>query len=122
MIDDESDYFNADGNKWLNPKQRDALRAKEREIRESRFGSQRAMKVTLDFAGKKRKPFISLNRPLKGQFSLPTIGRQVIEEQSNYDELFTEQQFEADAKEYYDEYAVNPALAMPRPIVIFFNV
>lgn len=52
VIDDESDYFNADGNKWLNPKQRDALRTKERELRESRHGSRRAMKVTLDFAGK----------------------------------------------------------------------
>lgn len=52
VIDDESDYFNADGNKWLNPKQRDALRSKERELRESRHGSRRGMKVTLDFAGK----------------------------------------------------------------------
>ncbi|KAI9556441.1 hypothetical protein GHT06_016229 [Daphnia sinensis] len=93
VIDDESDYFNADGNKWLNPKQRDALRAKERELRESRHGSRRGMKVTLDFAG-----------------------RQVIEEQSTYDELFEEQQFEEERKEYYDEYAVNPALAFPRPI------
>lgn len=54
MIDDESDYFNIDGNKWLNPNQRDALRAKEKELREKRFGSRRgAVKVTLDFAGMK---------------------------------------------------------------------
>ncbi len=47
-------------------------------------------------------------------------GRQVIEEQSTYEELFTEQQFEEERKEYYEEYAVNPALAFPRPIVITF--
>lgn len=56
VIDDESDYFNADSNKWLNPKQRDALRSKEQELRESRHGSKRAIKVTLDFAGKKSPP------------------------------------------------------------------
>ncbi|EFX82942.1 hypothetical protein DAPPUDRAFT_315992 [Daphnia pulex] len=93
VIDDESDYFNADSNKWLNPKQRDALRTKEKELRDSRHGSRRQIKVTLDFAG-----------------------RQVIEEQSTYEELFTEQQFEEERKEYYEEYAVNPALAFPRPI------
>lgn len=43
----------------------------------------------------------------------------MIEEQRNYDELFTEQKFEEESKEYYDEYAVNPALAFPRPIVIY---
>jgi hypothetical protein len=48
------------------------------------------------------------------------LGRQVIEEQSTYEELFTEQQFEEERKEYYEEYAVNPALAFPRPIVITF--
>ena len=52
VIDDESDYFNADGNKWLNPKQRDALRAKEKQLRESRHGPKREIKVTLDFAGR----------------------------------------------------------------------
>lgn len=41
----------------------------------------------------------------------------MIEEQSTYEELFEEQQFEEERKEYYDEYAVNPALAFPRPIV-----
>lgn len=51
VIDDESDYFNADSNKWLNPKQRDALRTKEKELRDSRHGSRRQIKVTLDFAG-----------------------------------------------------------------------
>ena len=43
----------------------------------------------------------------------------MIEEKSTYEELFTEQQFDAEERqEYYDEYAVNPALAFPRPIVI----
>ena len=32
VIDDESDYFNTDGNKWLAPKQRDILRAREQEV------------------------------------------------------------------------------------------
>jgi len=46
------------------------------------------------------------------------LGRQVYEEQSTYDELFTEQQFEEEPnKEYYDEYSVNPVLAFPRPMV-----
>ena len=42
----------------------------------------------------------------------------MIEEKSTYEELFTEQQFAEDRQEYYDEYAVNPALVFPRPIVI----
>lgn len=71
VIDDESDYFNTDGNKWLAPKQRDILRAREQEVqllikskcsipkliffcpklREKRHGTKRGIRVTLDFAG-----------------------------------------------------------------------
>lgn len=51
VIDDESDYFNTDGNKWLTPKQREDLRAREKTLRDKRFGSKREMKVTLDFSG-----------------------------------------------------------------------
>ncbi|EFX64843.1 hypothetical protein DAPPUDRAFT_333781, partial [Daphnia pulex] len=52
----------------------------------------------------------------KSKSRLIFAGRQVIEEQSTYEALFTEQQFEEERKEYYEEYAVNPALAFPRPI------
>ena len=42
----------------------------------------------------------------------------MIEEQNTYEELFNEQFFEEESKkEYYDEYAVNPALTFPRPMV-----
>lgn len=95
VIDDESDYFKADGNRWLNPKQKEILRAREQELREKRHGSKREIKVTLDFAG-----------------------RQLIEETNNFDELFTEQYFEEHegSQEYYDQYTVNPLVDFPRPI------
>ena len=51
VIDDESDYFKSDANKWLNPKQKEVLRAREQELRDKRHGSRREIKVTLDFAG-----------------------------------------------------------------------
>lgn len=50
VIDDESDWFGT--NKWLAPKQRDLIRAKEEELRDKRFGSKRGVQVTLDFAGR----------------------------------------------------------------------
>ncbi|PFX33317.1 Activating signal cointegrator 1 [Stylophora pistillata] len=53
VIDDECDYFASDTNKWLSKKERDALKKKEDELREKRYGSHRKMKVTLDFAGRK---------------------------------------------------------------------
>ena len=34
MIDDESDYFSVDSNKWLTKEQREKLRLREDEIRE----------------------------------------------------------------------------------------
>ena len=34
MIDDESDYFSVDSNKWLTKEQREKLRLREEEIRE----------------------------------------------------------------------------------------
>lgn len=52
VIDDESDYFASDANRWLTKKEREALRKKEEKLREKRFASQREMKVTLDFAGR----------------------------------------------------------------------
>ena len=53
VIDDECDYFASDTNRWLSKKERDALKKKEEELREKRYGSRRQMKVTLDFAGRK---------------------------------------------------------------------
>jgi len=95
VIDDESDYFKSDANKWLNPKQKEVLRAREQELRDKRHGSRREIKVTLDFAG-----------------------RQFIEEANNFDELFNEQFFEehGGSEEYYDQYTVNPLVDFPRPI------
>jgi len=95
VIDDESDYFKSDANRWLDPKQKEMLRAREQELREKRHGPKKGIKVTLDFAG-----------------------RQLIEETNNFDELFTEQYFEehAGSEEYYDHYTVNPLVDFPRPI------
>ena len=39
MIDDESDYFSVDSNKWLSSEQRAKLRMREEEIRDG-FGCQ----------------------------------------------------------------------------------
>ncbi|KJE91246.1 thyroid hormone receptor interactor 4 [Capsaspora owczarzaki ATCC 30864] len=46
VIDDESDYFSADNNKWLTQAQKDALKAKEAEIKRHREEAKR--KVTID--------------------------------------------------------------------------
>ena len=51
MIDDESDYFSVDSNRWLTKDQREALKKRETEIREERHGSRLNRKITFDFAG-----------------------------------------------------------------------
>nr|XP_039253038.1 activating signal cointegrator 1-like [Styela clava] len=53
VIDDESDYYATDTNVWLSQKEREAMKKKDREMRELRFGSRLNKKVTLDFAGRK---------------------------------------------------------------------
>ena len=53
MIDDESDYFAADSNKWLSKADREALKKREEELRSQRHGSRKDRKVTLDFAGRR---------------------------------------------------------------------
>ena len=53
MIDDESDYFSVDSNKWLTSEQREKLRRREEEIRERRHGSRLHRKMDFDFAGRK---------------------------------------------------------------------
>ncbi|XP_002731363.1 activating signal cointegrator 1-like [Saccoglossus kowalevskii] len=53
VIDDESDYFATDTNRWLSKKEREVLKNREDELREQRHGSRRGKKITLDFAGRK---------------------------------------------------------------------
>ncbi len=52
VIDDESDYFSTDSNRWLSQKERDMLRKREEELRSKRFASKKDRKITLDFAGR----------------------------------------------------------------------
>ncbi len=52
VIDDESDYFSVDSDKWLNKEQRSKLKAREEELRSQRFGSRLNKKITFDFAGR----------------------------------------------------------------------
>ena len=42
-----------DSNRWLTEEQRDALRKKEEELREIKYGSRRNKPVTLDYAGRR---------------------------------------------------------------------
>ena len=51
VIDDESDYFSVDNDRWLTKEQREALKKREGEIREQRHGSRLNRKITFDFAG-----------------------------------------------------------------------
>ena len=53
MIDDESDYFSVDANRWLSDTERDQLSRKEAELREAKYGSRRDRKIILDFAGRR---------------------------------------------------------------------
>jgi len=52
VIDDESDYFNIDSNKWLTPEQREALAKKKEELQASKHRSRLDRKITFDFAGR----------------------------------------------------------------------
>lgn len=53
VIDDESDYFNVDSNKWLTPQQREALKKKKEEVQDEKHKSRLDRKITFDFAGRK---------------------------------------------------------------------
>ncbi|XP_065912822.1 activating signal cointegrator 1-like isoform X2 [Dysidea avara] len=53
VIDDESDYFSVDANRWLSATERDALSRKEAELLEAKYRSRRDRKVVLDFAGRR---------------------------------------------------------------------
>jgi len=53
IIDDESDYFSVDSNKWLTPQQREALKKKKEELQAEKHKSRLDRKLTFDFAGRK---------------------------------------------------------------------
>ena len=53
VIDDESDYFSTDSNKWLTKDDREKLRKRRDELRELKHGSRLKKTFTLDFAGRK---------------------------------------------------------------------
>ena len=53
MIDDESDYFSVDSDRWLSASEKEALRSKQESLRERKYGSRLRRDVTLDIAGKK---------------------------------------------------------------------
>lgn len=55
VIDDESDYFSVDSNRWLSGGERDALQSKEADLREKKYGSRKnkALTVHLDLAGRR---------------------------------------------------------------------
>ena len=53
IIDDESDYFNVDNNRWLTPQQREALKKKKEELQNEKHKSRLDRKMTFDFAGRK---------------------------------------------------------------------
>ena len=106
IIDDESDYFNVDNNKWLTPQQREALKKKKEELHEEKYKSRLDRKITFDFAG-----------------------RQVIEEEhkSDYDynqdtellEMFKNDAFSVEAEIKRRSEAgdiVNPNISTTRPI------
>lgn len=53
VIDDQTDYFNADSNRWLSSEERAAVKAKEEKIRAAKEHAKRTMTVTIDFAGRR---------------------------------------------------------------------
>ena len=52
VIDDESDYFSVDNDKWLNKEQRRKLTERAKELHEQRHGSRLNRKFNFDFAGR----------------------------------------------------------------------
>lgn len=53
VIDDESDYFSLDGNKWMTKDQRQVMAKKVQELHDKRHASRSAQKVTFDIAGRR---------------------------------------------------------------------
>ena len=53
VIDDESDYFSVDAEKWMTSDQRKKVKEREKELWEQKHGSRLNKKYTFDFSGKK---------------------------------------------------------------------
>ncbi len=53
VIDDESDHFSVDSNRWLTEEEKERLRIKEESLREQRHQSKRNKPISIDFAGRK---------------------------------------------------------------------
>jgi len=53
VIDDESDYFSVDSDRWLSASEKEALHSKQESLREKKYGSRLNRGVTLDIAGKR---------------------------------------------------------------------
>jgi len=106
VIDDESDYFNVDSNKWLTPEQRAALVRKNSELQEEKHKSRLDRKITFDFAG----------RRLLEDTSLPDYK---IEKDTKLLELFKNDAFsvEAEIKARSEQGVVaNPNINRSRPM------
>lgn len=52
VIDDESDYFSIDSEKWMTDEQKQKMKKLEQEVWEQRHGSRLKKKYTFDFAGR----------------------------------------------------------------------
>jgi len=106
IIDDESDYFNVDTNKWLTPQQREALKKKKEELHEERHKSRLDRRITFDFAGRK-------------VVEDDTVGEYDMNQDTKLLELFKNDAFsvEAEIKRRNDEGAIaNPNISQGRPI------
>ncbi len=117
VIDDESDYFSVDSNKWLSKKQREALKKREEEIRERRHGSRLNRKITFDFAGRR----VVEEEPLADYDpSKDDVVKRIMEEDdrksrqgmNNADQMANKVLEEGDV--------VNPFIDVPRPQVSRF--
>ena len=53
VIDDESDYFSVDTNRWLSSQEKVELRKKQEELREKKHRSRHNKTITLDIAGRR---------------------------------------------------------------------
>lgn len=53
VIDDQSDYFTVDSNRWLSSEEKEALLSKDKALREEKYGSRRkrAVVASMDISG-----------------------------------------------------------------------
>ena len=52
VIDDESDYFSHDSNKWLSASEKAAVRAKEQAMRGRKEAAKRSNMIKIDLLGR----------------------------------------------------------------------